>query len=491
MSIGYVDKDFVPLYAESTGTKTNLQLLWGDRVRILGDTGSSDRVNVKARGKTGFVKRADIGEKSLLEVYFIDVGQGDGILICTPDRRHILIDGGYRRKYQPTGKSVADFVDWKFAEDYEAAKIVLDAMIASHCDADHYGGLWDLINPNETDELDLEYFDIRAFYHAGVSWWKDGQGKRSLGPIKDDKLTLLLEDKASVNVALTGNPAGYSLQGEWAEFLQNVVNVCNKISRISNIAQEYVPGFSPANSDVTLKVLAPLEMTYQGKPALPSLGDESQNTNGNSILLRLDYGRTRILLTGDLNRKSQNLLLQSYAGRRQEFACDVAKGCHHGSDDVSYEFLANLSAAATVISSGDEEGHSHPRPNIVSASALTGHIQIDKDEVITPLIYSTEIARSVRFGKAYEIETKGLPGGTTGNIKITISQNPNAVIRYKEKAAGDLQARDRSRTLKDLYVVGGVRYGLVNVRTDGDKILCATMNEKKNTWDTKTFFSRF
>jgi hypothetical protein len=65
------------------------------------------------------------------------------------------------------------------------------------------------------------------------------------------------------------------------------------------------------------------------------------------------------------------------------------------------------------------------------------------------------------------------------------------VIRYKEKAAGDLQARDGSRTLKNLYVVGGVRYGLVNVRTDGNKILCATMNEKKNTWDIKTFFSRF
>jgi hypothetical protein len=407
-----------------------------------------------------------------------------------PDRRHVLIDGGYPRKYQPTGKSVADFVDWKFAKDYEAKKIVLDAMIASHCDEDHYGGLWDLINPNEINELDLEDFDIKAFYHAGVSWWKDGQGKRSLGPLDHDHLTLLLEDRADANVALSGNPAGYSLQGDWADFIRNVVDVCNEISRLSN-RTEYVPGFSPTDSKASLKVLAPLETSYQGKPALLSLGNESQNTNGNCILLRLDYGRTRILLTGDLNRKSQNHLLENSAGRRQEFACDVAKGCHHGSDDVSYEFLANLSAAATVISSGDEEGHSHPRPNIVSASALTGHIQIENDEVITPLIYSTEIARSVRFGKAYAIETKGLPGGTGGPLKITVSDDPNAVVRYKEKAAGDLQARDGYRTLKNLYVVGGVRYGLVNVRTDGNKILCATLNEKKNTWDIKTFFSRF
>lgn len=56
MNIGYVNKDFTPLYAESTGTKTNLQLLWGDRLRIVEDSGGSDRIKVKVRGKTGFVK---------------------------------------------------------------------------------------------------------------------------------------------------------------------------------------------------------------------------------------------------------------------------------------------------------------------------------------------------------------------------------------------------------------------------------------------------
>ena len=40
-------------------------------------------------------------------------------------------------------------------------------------------------------------------------------------------------------------------------------------------------------------------------------------------------------------------------------------------------------------------------------------------------------------------------------------------------------------------VVHSTTYGLVNVRTDGRKILCATMNEKKDTWDVETFESRF
>lgn len=34
-------------------------------------------------------------------------------------------------------------------------------------------------------------------------------------------------------------------------------------------------------------------------------------------------------------------------------------------------------------------------------------------------------------------------------------------------------------------------YGLVNVRTDGEKILCAVMNEKDHSWQVKTITSRF
>lgn len=40
-------------------------------------------------------------------------------------------------------------------------------------------------------------------------------------------------------------------------------------------------------------------------------------------------------------------------------------------------------------------------------------------------------------------------------------------------------------------VVGGLIYGLVNVRTDGEKILCATLDESSSDWRIKTFDSRF
>jgi hypothetical protein len=40
-------------------------------------------------------------------------------------------------------------------------------------------------------------------------------------------------------------------------------------------------------------------------------------------------------------------------------------------------------------------------------------------------------------------------------------------------------------------VVGGLIYGLINVRTDGEKILCATLDESSSAWRIKTFDSRF
>jgi len=54
-----------------------------------------------------------------------------------------------------------------------------------------------------------------------------------------------------------------------------------------------------------------------------------------------------------------------------------------------------------------------------------------------------------------------------------------------------LNAKDKTKVMKKLKVVDSIVYGLVNIRTDGNKILCATLNEGKNKWEINTFRSRF
>lgn len=482
-SIRYVDRDTTPMYREAdAGTRRLVhELLWGDRVEVL-DEGAA-RSHVRARGLEGWVDPRALGDTPLLEIYFIDVGQGDGVLVRCPDDRHVLVDGGFNRAKQPSGKNAADFVDWKFVRDYRRREIVLDAMISSHCDADHYGGLWDLLNPDAHHELDARRVQVGAFYHAGVSWWDDG-GRRNLGPSERGHLVRLLDDEASVASALRPG-ASPMLQGEWADFLRCVRDARCAVRRLSH-RHEYLPAFERndvATGRVAFRVLGPVE-PEPGR--LLDLGSDSRNTNGNSIILRLDYGRVRVLLTGDLNRASQRRLLEAYTGRRMEFACDVAKACHHGSADVSYEFLSTMSPAATVISSGDSESHAHPRPSIVAASALAGHVRLEKDAVVTPLVYSTEISRSVRMGRITHIEAAGV-----GLADDRLDGHATADVHFAEVGAGDLRAKRGRRRLAGSYVVAGMIYGLVNVRTNGERILCATLNEKKRTWDCQGFRSRF
>ncbi len=495
-TIKYVNKDTAKLYAGTgTGTGTDkvlLELLWGDRVELVSNTKTNGRYKVNARwAKNVFIKAEDLGDESLLEYYFIDVGQGDGVLIITPDRRHILIDGGYTREKQPHGKSAADFVDWKFFTEYNSETIELDAMISSHNDADHYGGLWDLLNDEKKAELDTTAVAVNAFYHAGVSWWTSDANPRFLGEKKDGALINLLTGKTSVANGLKESSA-LRLQGEWAKFLKCILNSGATIERISyNPKNEftYLPGYE-ADKDVAIKVLGPIEKTVSGKPTLKSLGSDSQNTNGNSILLRVDYQKSRVLLTGDLNQKSQQYILETLEGNKQELAADVVKGCHHGSDDCSFEFLQYVQAGATIISSGDDETHAHPRPAIVAASGATGFRKVADDKLVTPLVYSTEISRSYKIGDPYKVSADDYPA-PGGEIDVQLTDEEKTSITYKHTVSGALKPSDKTKPMGKLKVIDGIVYGLINVRTDGNKILCATLNEGKSKWEIQTFYSRF
>lgn len=98
-----------------------------------------------------------------------------------------------------------------------------------------------------------------------------------------------------------------------------------------------------------------------------------------------------------------------------------------------------------------------------------------------PEKFPHERARSIDLGYPEKLEAKD-PSGT----EITISGGDlDDVTLHITKAEKKKVALGTAR------VVGGLIYGLVNVRTDGDKILCATLDEGEDDWRIKTFRSRF
>src|SRR5215204_6954874 len=82
------------------------QLLWGDFVRFLGEE-SGDWVRVRRRNEAGWIRRDQLQDKRLLEVNFVDVGQGDGAFVVTPDDQFLLIDAG-------VGDNMRRFLSWRF-----------------------------------------------------------------------------------------------------------------------------------------------------------------------------------------------------------------------------------------------------------------------------------------------------------------------------------------------------------------------------------------
>ena len=502
----FVSKDKAPLCQEPAAPTRDKPakkwLLWGDGVKIREQQGSWCKV--RSRAATGWVRRSDLGGTSLLEYYFIDVGQGDGVLIKTPDFRHIMIDGGWPRKSQDTGKNAADFVDWKFCKDYGKRTIMIDALVCSHNDQDHYGGLWDLLNAELSHELDASKVEIENFYHAGVSWWTI-DGERVLGRYEETSSgesfwTDLLNDRESLENAL--RPGAFpKLQGEWKKFLRCVASAVNAadeptpVQRLSSFS-EFMPGFEPGDGSPAIKVLAPVEFEIDGKPAVRRFDDitgfmlNSQNTNGNSLLLRVDFGNSRVLLTGDLNTQSQQSLLDDYDNDPdEEFKCDVAKSCHHGSGDISYKFLEALEPAITVISSGDNEGHDHPKPEIVAASATTGYKQFSDggDKLVSPLVFSTELARSVSLGKPTQLNA--CSGGSCQEYDG--ADLKESTITYRETKSGARYSKKGTKRIANSMIVADLIYGLVNVRTDGSKLLCATLDEKDKDWRIHKLDARF
>jgi hypothetical protein len=223
----------------------------------------------------------------------------------------------------------------------------------------------------------------------------------------------------------------------------------------------------------------------------------------------------------------------------------VVKACHHGSGDISYKFLEQVKAGATVISSGDAEGYAHPRPEVVAASAVTGYVSVDrsKDTLITPLVYMTEIERSVSLGQVTHVGFTAHPASGENTLGGALFAMPSREIpdeallnsddrramamtdrdtaRQIEKAAiarekTALRALDNAqrtaktraayhyRTVHELFsiqygnksvwrsrIMTKNHYGLVNVRTDGKTIMCATMRESGEGWTVHTFPARF
>lgn len=106
----------------------------------------------------------------------------------------------------------------------------------------------------------------------------------------------------------------------------------------------------------------------------------ASDPNDASIVLRLDYGETSFLFTGDATKFVEEELLQFY----KALDIDVLKVGHHGSNtSTSSAFVSATSPDIAVISVGANNSYGHPTQNVLETLAAQSVEVLRTDELGT------------------------------------------------------------------------------------------------------------
>lgn len=449
------------IYADDRKKKLQ-QLIWGDYVALTG-AADGDWVPVHSRRTDGWMRAKDLQEERILEICFVDIGQGDGALLVTPDDQFMLVDAGET-------DNMYRFLSWRFNLHKEREKkIEFPVAVISHPDQDHYKGFGPIIKSGKVK--------FGTVYHNGIV---ERTGDAPLGPRQKvdgvDYLSNVVQSPAELKELVT-DPAAAGRKpypnllakgltsGTVEEFVGTGFDGQDK---------KYLKGFGPHDT-LQIEVLGPCLEDLNGSPALRYFGDPGKTKNGHSVVLRLVYGNVRVLLGGDLNTMAERHLLTTHTGAdipddpaeldkfvdvaRQTFEVDVAKACHHGSADYTSTFLRALNPLATIVSSGDDESYAHPRPDALGAFG-----KYSRGE--RPLIFSTELARSAKENiKKPETLRQQFHRLVERRDALTLEVEPDDPKLAAVRAEIDqlLDKLERSIAV----------YGMINLRTDGEKIVLA------------------
>ncbi len=233
-----------------------------------------------------------------LRLAFLDIGQGDATLITFPNQEKMLIDCARDRTVlSALGRNM---------HSYDRT---IDYLVATHPDADHYGGCIDV----------LKRYRVRHIYFNGFD--KEGSA-------------LLKEFHRTVQQEITDGGADLT-----------IVTTTHYLEIAST----------------TLHFLYP-DHAIMLDPRVPGVKEiESNNT---SIVTRISYGNHDILMTGDMEQPLEQYLLRSFGTTLQS---EVLKVGHHGSISSSGEdFVKIVSPQYAIISVGKNNSYGHPANRVLA-----------------------------------------------------------------------------------------------------------------------------
>lgn len=252
-----------------------------------------------------------------LQVVFLDVGQGDAILIRSFNGEYALVDGGDVGR----GKRVI------LPYFQKAGVLQLERIILTHYHQDHWGGLIEVLNKIPVKEV-------------------------LLPPAKDQESLILETEIKSRQIYHRTIHQGMHFNLGKGSFLE--------VLEVASLESE----------------------------------------NDRSVVLLVSFGKIRLLLTGDLAFKGEELLLKRSPHRLKAALLKVG---HHGSNYSSgLLFLSQIKPGLAIISVGAGNRYGHPGPATLNRlrSLGTKIFRTDSQGIIECRIYKDRImVRTSKEGK--------------------------------------------------------------------------------------------
>jgi len=261
-------------------------------------------------------------------VTFLDVGQGDSAVIELPDGKVVLIDGGAKYERFDVGRGVVGPFLWNHGIRR------LDAVIATHPQLDHVGGLpWI-----------LRHFRVGEYWHAGV-----------------ERHEPLFED------------------------LRRVVRERKVLDRRASRGQDIVSA-----GGCHLTVLNPFDFDADAaKPATSSFS--GTQLNNQSIVTQLKCGDHAIVFAADV--EAEGLRRLAAEGQRP---VTVLKVPHHGGrSSLEQDWVSRVHPRHAVISVGRHNAYGHPVQAVLDAYAEEGseiyRTDVDGAVIVTGRVSTAEV----------------------------------------------------------------------------------------------------
>ncbi len=285
------------------------------------------------------------GSSDAMVLHFIDVGQGSATLLEFPCGAILIDTGGEKNALFDSEPNLIGYLN-DFFERRSDLDRTLDALVISHPHIDHTRSIPEV----------LKRFRVRNIVDNGDV--QDDIGGRPQLAMHE----WLYQRNQAINKR---NASRRKNGGKGIQFEENIGHFevsSEELSDkgISNATIDPIPSCPASQTDPQIRALWGMRLGRREK---------GHNANNDSIVLRVDYGKTSALLSGDLELLSIAWMVKQYKDNLSILNTDIYYVPHHGSRNSTGEhWISQIKPRVAVISMGPYDRHLKTWPEFTARS---------------------------------------------------------------------------------------------------------------------------